>query len=193
MSSTPHLKPPPFPPRKGHGEVFAPSLFLDGENAFNPRKQRLPSPPSFPTFKAPIPLTSSFPDLGLDLYQVPDSQPFPVAVSSCGGRFVTPWIALPRRYRRWWLSPDRSSFLLRLMILISLGLFCTFNFLVFADETSELDQSFLSAIRYLGGSLKFERLGLLGIEVTVNGDVRIAEEKRLGGFATLDHTRSAPN
>ncbi|URE24033.1 BRCA1 C Terminus (BRCT) domain [Musa troglodytarum] len=98
MSSTPHLKPPPFPPRKGHGEVFAPSLFLDGENAFNPRKQRLPSPPSFPTFKAPIPLTSSFPDLGLDLYQV-----------------------------------------------------------------------------------------------TVNGDVRIAEEKRLGGFATLDHTRSAPN
>ncbi|URE24034.1 BRCA1 C Terminus (BRCT) domain [Musa troglodytarum] len=125
MSSTPHLKPPPFPPRKGHGEVFAPSLFLDGENAFNPRKQRLPSPPSFPTFKAPIPLTSSFPDLGLDLYQ--------------------------------------------------------------------LDQSFLSAIRYLGGSLKFERLGLLGIEVTVNGDVRIAEEKRLGGFATLDHTRSAPN
>ncbi|RWW13618.1 hypothetical protein GW17_00022652 [Ensete ventricosum] len=35
-------------------------------------------------------------------------------------------------------------------------------FLVFIDETSELDQSFLSAIGYLGGSLMVERLGLLG-------------------------------
>lgn len=29
--------------------------------------------------------------------------------------------------------------------------------------------------------------------MTVNGDVRITEEKGLGGFAILDHTRSAPN